>query len=254
MYVLRGKESKYLTDDARCTTLIDPVTGAKFTLESFRARQQYTAPAGQTLDRATMSAKNEYTNRANAIAAANGGFNIRYDTPKTENAAAPFSFTVNFRYLAPDAKYGIVKGKREGAEDPRITAQREFYEEVGVNYDELAFRTTRIGVNEIINNQYKLFNSSTDVLAVAPVTRDVAHAQILATIANRTLRRYGEMYNLEFVPMATIMAEYLQFNVISKASITSFRNAFGIVGGSRRKHKSRKHKSRKHRYSIRAQK
>ena len=258
MYVLRGKESKYLTDDARCTTLVDPLTGAKFTLESFQDRQRFTAPAGQTLDQAIMSAKNVYTNRANAIAVANGGFNIRYDTPVRANTVAPFSFTVNFRYLAPDAKYGIVKGKREEAEDPRITARREFYEEVGVNYDALAFRTTRIGANEIINNQYKLFNSSTDVLAVAPVTRDMAYGQILAAIANRTARRYGEMYDLEFVPMATILVDYHEFNGISKASITSFREAFGIAGGSRLKYKhkrtSRKHKSRKHRSSIRAQK
>lgn len=256
IHVLRGKESKYLTDDARCNTLTDPVTGAKFTLASFQARQQYTAPAGQALDQATISAKNEFTNRAHAIAAANGGFNIRYDTPVTANAAAPFSFTVNFRYLAPDAKYGIIKGKREGAEDPRLTAKREFYEEVGVNYNEFAFRTTRIGADEIINHGYKLFNSSTNILAVGPVTRDVAHGQILAAIANRTLRRYGEMYDLEFVPMDTIMADYASFNGISKSSITSFRAAFGIAGGSRRKHKSRKHKraSRKHRSFTRARK
>ncbi len=279
--ILTGKESRFCTDEIYYpglglpvpAGLVLPPNGRIPLCNSLRIPAGFPgAPAGQDFFTVAYfeqiqscaaadlnAAKVEFTNRANAIAAANGGFNIRYDTPKSAGGGI---FTVNFRFAG--SRWGITKGGR----DPRpgnpagrppepliATCIREFSEEVGITlrYNlpaNLLIRSIRNpnGTN-VIRDEYIMFYSTPRLQG--EVTQEIVEGAIVA----RNARRYGEMYDLQFRTIAQIAELWEVTNVKSQAAINGFLRMLGLpqigVGGRRSRRRSARRRSARRRRSTR---
>lgn len=130
-YILIGQESVYMTD---------VVKNADF------KRKQIYSPAASSMaaSSAVASPTNDWAyyhffETAKKISAPTGAASpiIRFDTPHAHtgrNSGLPI-FTTHMRYLPPDAKWGIIKGRSNKNEAPHNTILREFEEEVGYKLD-----------------------------------------------------------------------------------------------------------------------
>jgi hypothetical protein len=198
-YFLTGKESVYLTDTMETVTLGGVVRNIKDDLQ----KSAPNATEGQ--------AKASFQNRAQGISAAIGQ-RVQFSQPVLKGT----QWTTTYRILPAAYKYGIPKGRAEAGETALKTAMRELGEEIGIQMPESSFAPLAVpGID------YTIFRVDID-------EKDVKG--MLAIIATRMSRVYGELFDVRF---------RAKDDIAGKMNMTSSRSV-DQVGGRRRRRRTQR--------------
>jgi len=136
---------------------------------------------------------------------------IQYDNPKKIGD----SYHINYRYLSDNAKRGIVKGQMEENEDDvKETILREVAEEVGVKI-EIDQKTQDKIVEHGVCNKYNVF--SLDI-------SEKRSEEFEKRIKERIEKKLGEVFDLKFEPLCSVLSSLSSFNNRSKCAIEKFRD------------------------------
>ena len=131
---------------------------------------------------------------------------VQYDDPKNIGE----SYHVNYRYLNEYSKRGIIKGQREENEDVKETIVREVAEELGLKIHK---KTQDKIVEHKVCNNYRVFSMKIE-------DEDVSYFQ--KRIEERIVKKRGEMFDLRFEPLCSVLSDIEAFNHKSKCAITQF--------------------------------
>ena len=135
---------------------------------------------------------------------------IQYDNPKKIGD----SYHINYRYLSDNAKRGIVKGQMEENENVKETILREVAEEVGVKI-EIDQKTQDKIVEHGVCNKYNVF--SLDISKERSKSFE-------KRIEQRIEKKLGEVFDLKFEPLCSVLSSLSSFNNRSKCAIEKFRD------------------------------
>ena len=202
--ILTGKESNYVSDlkAAPAGAIIpDKTPGVKWTFKDFLSDKEVSEDGIDEL-----KAKQEFSKRAQKLEEILKIGEIRHDTPKE---ISPGRFRVHYRRLVDDCKYGIFKGGCEGSETPLKATIREVREELGMNIRESKLRELPGG--NCLSCQMFEYNIE------ARESKDFEKV-----VEARHVRRYGELFEISFKPLSTIMADIDNYNAISACALRRF--------------------------------
>lgn len=174
--VLVGKESIFLQDGIENRNLLHPDTGLPFSKETFSEYQNVTAENANI-------ATQLFNWRAQALSLALMQ-PIKYDKPRYFQESG--IYRVHFR-IQKFQNAGIIKGRMDDGESPLRTALRELHEEVGISVKQVR-----------LSWEYK---DGMDYMYSANVN-DKQRKEIEEVIAERNRVSYGEMFDLQFVPLS----------------------------------------------------
>jgi DNA-binding transcriptional regulator YhcF (GntR family) len=135
---------------------------------------------------------------------------IQYDNPKKIGD----SYHINYRYLSDNAKRGIVKGQMEENENVKETILREVAEEVGVKI-EIDQKTQDKIVEHGVCNKYNVFS-----LNISKKRSE----EFEMRIEQRIKKKLGEVFDLKFEPLCSVLSSLSSFNNRSKCAIEKFRD------------------------------
>ncbi len=135
---------------------------------------------------------------------------IQYDNPKKIGD----SYHINYRYLSDNAKRGIVKGQMEENENVKETILREVAEEVGVKI-EIDQKTKDKIVEHGVCNKYNVFSLDISKKRSEEFER---------RIEQRIKKKLGEVFDLKFEPLCSVLSSLSSFNNRSKCAIEKFRD------------------------------
>jgi hypothetical protein len=139
---------------------------------------------------------------------------IQYDNPKKIGD----SYHINYRYLSDNAKRGIVKGQMEENEDDvKETILREVAEEVGVTINK---KTQYKIVEHGVCNKYNVFSMEID----EKVDNEYGPKYFEKRIEQRIKKKLGEVFDLKFEPLCSVLSSLSSFNNRSKCAIEKFRD------------------------------
>ena len=122
-------------------------------------------------------------------------------------------------------KWGAPKGGTNAGETKRAAAVREFAEEIGMNV-----RPDLLG-GALAVGDYDFYPWTVD---------EAGRNAILTAVAGRQARHYSEMFDVQFMPLADVLA--LPLNAKSREAVEGFQAT--LTGGSRRTRPSQ-HSSRR---------
>jgi hypothetical protein len=134
---------------------------------------------------------------------------IQYDNPKKIGD----SYHINYRYLSDNAKRGIVKGQMEENENVKETILREVAEEVGVKIEK---KTQYKIVEHGVCNKYNVFSMKID--------EEGGPKEFNDRIEQRIKKKLGEVFDLKFEPLCSVLSSLSSFNNRSKCAIEKFRD------------------------------
>ena len=141
---------------------------------------------------------------------------VRYDTPQynIDNR----EWTVHYRHLTePFVRKGIIKGGRCSAEDlPLQTIKRECSEEL---YQYADFPMTYLGVAD----RYAVFFHQIYRLGYIK--------NIMWELQKRSVSKYGEMWDFEFVPLQTILENRREYNKKTVGALELFYKSLPYATG-----------------------
>lgn len=135
---------------------------------------------------------------------------VRYDTPLYDSVKR--EWTVHYRHLTgPFARKGIVKGGRCSATElPLQTIKRECCEEL---YQYADFPMTYLGVAD----HYAVFFHQIYQLGYIK--------NIMWELHKRSVSKYGEMWDFEFVPLQTILENRKEYNKKTVGALELFHKS-----------------------------
>ena len=135
---------------------------------------------------------------------------VRYDTPLYNQATR--EWTVHYRHLSgPFARKGIIKGGRCSPEEqPLQTIKRECCEEL---YHCADFPMTYLGVAD----HYAVFFHQIYHLGYIK--------NIMRELQKRSVSKYGEMWDFEFVSLPTILENRKEYNKKTVGALELFHKS-----------------------------
>lgn len=209
--VLTGKESNYVSD------LTAAPAGAElpkdWTFKQLIGYKEEVSGGGIT----ETVAKRKFSERALDLEKMLKIGEIRHDTPE---AIACGGFKIHYRHLLEDCRKGIFKGGCEGHETSLQAAIREVREELGMDIKESHFRELPGG----------------NCLSCQMFTCDVGAGErrnFEKVIEDRHKRRYGELFEVSFKPLTSIMADIESYNAISACALRRFNTIMNPPSSSK---------------------
>ena len=167
-------------------------------------------------------AKRKFTERAQGLSATSGQ-RIQYQQVKV----TPGGWKTRFRCVTPDMRWGLPKGGTNAGETKQAAAIREFAEEIGMNVP-----PDLLG-GALVVGDYNFYPWVVDGAG-----RDA----ILAAVAGLQVQHYSEMFGVQFMPLADVLA--LPLNAKSREAVEAFRAT--LVGGGRHRASRRKKRHTRH--------
>ena len=197
--VLVGRESMFLQDIIEKRNLLNPDTGVVFTKETFSEYQNVKADNPNT-------ATQLFNWRAQALSL--GLMQpVKYDKPRFFQEKG--IYRVHFR-IQKFQNAGIIKGRMDDGESPVCAALRELHEEVGISVKQLW-----------LSWEYK---DALDYIYSVKVN-DQQRKEIEEVIAERNRVSYGEMFDLQFVPLTQngLKRYSIRYNDTSHTALKRFK-------------------------------
>ena len=187
--LLVGNESKYVSDDYPVEKSVETVFEPDFE-----------------------KAKIKFLKRTEELEKLFNINKIQYDTPKYDGEA----YHVNYRYLSERSKRGIIKGQREDTDtSPMNTIIREICEELGVH---IKPKTQKKIKDNGICDKYRFFSMQIDKTDI--------DTEFKKRINERIAKKYGEMFELKFEPLCSVLSDINSFNSKSKCAIVAFKKQY----------------------------
>jgi hypothetical protein len=172
-------------------------------------------------------AKNKFSERALDLEKMLKIGEIRHDTPEEISSGR---FRVHYRYLLDDCRKGVFKGGCEGSETPLRAAVRELSEELGMDIPGSDLRELPGG--NCVNCQM--------------FTCDIGARQrrnFEKVVEDRHKRRYGELFEVSFKPLTSIMEDIESYNAISACALRRFNTIMNPSSSSKASASSSSRKS-----------
>lgn len=222
--VLTGEESNYVSD------LTEAPAGAEipkgWTFAQLISYKEEISGGGIT----ESVAKDKFTQRAldlEKMLKIGKNKEIRYDTPEEISSGR---FRVHYRYLLDDCRKGVFKGGCEGSETPLRAATRELSEELGMDIPGSDLRELPGG--NCLNCQMFTCNIG------ARQRRNFEKV-----VEDRHKRRYGELFEVSFKPLTSIMEDIESYNAISACALRRFNTIMNPPSSSKASASSSSRKS-----------
>jgi 8-oxo-dGTP pyrophosphatase MutT (NUDIX family) len=237
MFLLTGKETKFVTD----LNNDYPEFREKFML-IIKEKEEF---IGEDLEEAkvffSIQAKDLEKGEVGSYIESQelGARKIQYDTPKKTD----IGYSVKYRFLPIDHKRGVIKGGKENGESSVEAILREVREEVGMNIPSEKL--------EFIGNCTK-----NDVFSLNIGIKNAK--SFIDKIKDRSDRKSGEVFELQFRPLPEILRTLPAYNMKSSCAIGLFMDSAATSSAAtssassaatRRGGKGKNKKSRKSRKS-----